>query len=137
MRIKRAVAERESIHHPAGEPDLDFLYGTIFVERFDVGDVHSCNVCVFAEGEVDRSPTGTGVSGRAAIHHAREELPTGEWITIESLIGTQFQVRVYETAEVAGVPAVVPEVRGTAHITGRNEFLVDPDDPLAEGFLLR
>ncbi len=137
MRIKRAVAERESIHHPAGEPDLDFLYGTIFVERFDVGDVHSCNICVFAEGEVDRSPTGTGVSGRAAIHHAREELPTGEWITIESLIGTQFQVRVYETAEVAGVPAVVPEVRGTAHITGRNEFLVDPDDPLAEGFLLR
>jgi trans-L-3-hydroxyproline dehydratase len=137
MRIKRAVSKREPIHHPAGEPDLDFLYGTIFVERFDAGDVHSCNVCVFAEGEVDRSPTGTGVSGRAAIHHARGELSTGEWITIESLIGTQFQVRVYETTEVAGVPAVVPEVRGTAHITGRNEFLVDPDDPLAEGFLLR
>ncbi len=137
MRIKRAVADRQLIRHPRGEPDLDFLYGTIFVERIEARDVHSRNVCVFADGEVDRSPTGTGVSGRAAIHHARGELPTDEWITIESLIGTQFQVRVYETTEVAGVPAVVPEVRGTAHITGRNEFLVDPDDPLAGGFLLR
>lgn len=137
MRIKRALADHQLIRHPRGEPDLDFLYGTIFVERIGAGDVHSRNVCVFAEGEVDRSPTGTGVSGRAAIHHARGELPPDEWITIESLIGTQFQVRVYETAEVAGVSAVVPEVRGTAHITGRNEFLIDPDDPLAEGFLLR
>ncbi len=137
MRIKRAVADRQLICHPAGEADLDFLYGTIFVERIETGDVHSRNVCVFAEGEIDRSPTGTGVSGRAAIHHARGELPADKWITIESLIGTQFQVRVYETTEVGGVPAVVPEVRGTAHITGRNEFLIDPDDPLAEGFLLR
>ncbi len=137
MRIKRAVADRQLICHPAGEADLDFLYGTIFVERIETGDVHSRNVCVFAEGEIDRSPTGTGVSGRAAIHHARGELPADKWITIESLIGTQFQVRVYETTEVAGVPAVVPEVHGTAHITGRNEFLIDPDDPLAEGFLLR
>jgi trans-L-3-hydroxyproline dehydratase len=137
MRIKRAVADRQLIRHPGGEPDLDFLYGTIFVERIEAGGVHSRNVCVFAEGEIDRSPTGTGVSGRAAIHHARRELQADEWITIESLIGTQFQVRVYETTEIAGVLAVVPEVRGTAHIMGRNEFLIDPDDPLAEGFLLR
>lgn len=137
MRIKHAVADHQLIRHPGGEPDLDFLYGTIFVEQIEAGDVHSRNVCVFAEGEVDRSPTGTGVSGRAAIHHARGELPADEWITIESLIGTRFQVRVYETTEVAGVSAVVPEVRGTAYITGRNEFLIDPDDPLAEGFLLR
>lgn len=137
MRIKRAIAGCQQLRHPGDEPDLDFLYGTIFVEQIGAGDVHSRNVCVFADGELDRSLTGTGVSGRVAIHHARGEPPPNEWITIESLIGTQFQVRVYETTEIAGIAAVVPEVRGTVHITGRNEFLIDPDDPLAEGFLLR
>ena len=94
-------------------------------------------VCIFAEGEVDRSPTGTGVSGRAALHHARGELGVGESLTIESLIGTTFDVRVAEAVSVAGLPAVVPEVSGRAHLTGRHEFFVDPQDPLAEGFLLR
>lgn len=89
MRIKRAVATRYRIVHPAGDPALNFLYGTILVERLQ-GRIHSRNACVFAEGEVDRSPTGTGVSARAAIHHARGELALGERITIESLIGKDF-----------------------------------------------
>ncbi len=101
------------------------------------GPVHSRNVCVFADGELDRSPTGTGVSGRAAILHARGELATGQWITIESLIGTSFEVRVAEATSLAGHAAIVPEVRGTAHITGRHEFLIDPEDPLRNGFILR
>jgi trans-L-3-hydroxyproline dehydratase len=99
--------------------------------------VHSRNVCVFAEGEVDRSPTGTGVSGRVAIHHARGELAVGETITIESILGTTFTGRVAETTTLGGLPAVIPEVSGTAHITGRHEFVLDPDDPLREGFILR
>jgi len=136
MRIKRAVMDNFEIVHPAGDPDLNFLYGTILVER-NAGTNHSRNVCVFADGEVDRSPTGTGVSGRAAIHHARGELAVGESITIESLIRTTFDVRVLEETRVGELPAVVPEVTGTAHITGRHEFLIDPEDPLREGFLLR
>ena len=92
---------------------------------------------MFAEGEVDRSPTGTGVSGRAAVLHARGELSAGEWITIESLIGTRFDVRVARTTTCGTLPAVVPEVSGTAHLTGRHEFWIDPDDPLREGLLLR
>jgi trans-L-3-hydroxyproline dehydratase len=99
--------------------------------------VHSRNVCVFAEGEVDRSPTGTGVSGRAAIHHYRGELRRGETITIESLIGSTFDVTVASETEVGGLRAIVPEVTGTAHVTGRHEFLIDPDDPLRGGFFLR
>jgi trans-L-3-hydroxyproline dehydratase len=100
-------------------------------------DIHSRNVCIFADGEVDRYPTGTGVSGRAAIHHARGELGMDETITIESVIGTRFTVRVTEKTRVGGVTAIIPEVSGTAHITGMNTFLIDPDDPLRDGFLLR
>jgi proline racemase len=136
MLIKRAVMDSYRIVHPDGDPDLNFLYGTILVKMLG-GDVHSRNVCIFAEGEVDRSPTGTGVSGRVAIHHARGELAVGETITIESLIGTRFTGAVVETTQVNGLPAVIPEVSGTAFITGRHEFLIDPDDPLKDGFVLR
>jgi trans-L-3-hydroxyproline dehydratase len=137
MRIKRAVMASYAIVHPDGDPDLNFLYGTILVKMLPDAEVHSRNVCIFAEGEVDRSPTGTGVSGRVAIHHAKGELAVGETITIESLIGTRFTGCVAETTSVNGVPAIIPEVSGTAHITGRHEFLIDPDDPLRDGFILR
>ncbi|MCL7959263.1 MAG: proline racemase family protein [marine benthic group bacterium] len=135
-RVKRAVMEQYPIVHPDGDPDLNFLYGTIFIQKGE-GSVHSRNLCVFAEGEVDRSPTGTGVSGRAAIHNFRGELPAGETITIESIIGSSFDVRVAAETTVGRLPAIVPEVTGTAHITGHHEFLIDPEDPLRDGFFLR
>lgn len=134
--VKEAVGRQCDIIHPDGDPDLNFLYGTIFVQEAS-GDAHSRNVCIFAEGEVDRSPTGTGVSGRAAIHHRREELTAGDTITIESIIGSSFDVRIADLTRVGTIPAIVPEVTGTAHLTGRHEFLIDPEDPLREGFLLR
>ena len=136
MRIKRAVMAARPIPHPI-EPDLSFLYGTIFVGPPADAAAHSRNVCVFAEGEVDRSPTGTGVSARLAIHHARGEIEVGERITIESVIGTTFRGRVMDTTTFGPHAAVVPEVEGSAHITGRHEFLIDPEDPLGNGFLLR
>jgi len=136
MAVKRAVMEQHALRHPDGDQDLNFLYGTIFSGPAGDG-VHSRNVCIFADGEVDRSPTGTGVSCRAAILHARGELPVGERITIESLIGTRFDVSVHEETTVGALPAVVPEVRGAAYITGRHEFFVDPADPLRDGVLLR
>ena len=140
--IKRAVAGARTIEHPSGEDGLGFLYGTIFVGPPRGPGAHSRNVCIFADGEVDRSPTGTGVSGRAAIEHARGQLPAGgEWIRIESILGTCFDVRVRDELMLgegdAAVRAVIPEVRGTAHITGRHEFLIDPEDPLRAGVLLR
>ena len=136
MAIKRAVASRWVMAHPF-EPDLGFLYGTIFVAPAQGEGAHTRNVCVFAEGEVDRSPTGTGVSGRLAIHHARGEIREREVIEIESIIGTRFTGRVVEVTTFGPYPAVIPEVGGNAHITGRHEFLLDPDDPLRGGFLLR
>jgi trans-L-3-hydroxyproline dehydratase len=136
MRIKHAVMASRPITHPS-EPELGFLYGTIFVGPPASGDAHSRNVCIFANGEVDRSPTGTGVSGRVAIHHARGQIAPGESIVIESLIGTRFTARILETTRFGPFDAVVPEVEGSAWITGRNELIVQRTDPLASGFLLR
>jgi trans-L-3-hydroxyproline dehydratase len=134
--IKRAVNASREIRHPV-EDDLGFLYGVIFVGPPESRQSHSRNVCVFAEGELDRSPTGTGVSGRLAIHHARGELALGEAIVVESIVGSTFSGMVAETIDYTGYPAVIPEITGQAHILGRSEYWIDPDDRLGEGFLLR
>ena len=134
--IKKAVVAAGQPVHP-DEPELSFLYGTIFVGPPADPLHHSRNVCVFADGEVDRSPTGTGVSARLAIHHARGELAPDQEIRIESILGTSFTGRVLETTTVGSHAAVVPEVSGSAYITGRHEFWVDPTDPLKAGFILR
>jgi proline racemase len=135
-RIKYAVMDNFEIKHPF-EEDLSFLYGTIFIGDAYEASHHSRNVCIFAEGEVDRSATGSGVSGRAAIHFAKGELKQGESITIESILGTCMDVKVVETVQYGPYQAVIPEVSGSAWITGRNEFYFDPTDPLKKGFIFR
>ncbi|WP_440989988.1 proline racemase family protein [Haloarchaeobius baliensis] len=135
-RIKRAVADDLAIDHPT-EADLSFLYGTIFVDDDPGSDADSRNVCVFADGEVDRCPTGTGVSGRLALLAADDRVAPGERFTVESIVDSRFTGWYDEETEFEGYDAVVPKVRGSAHITGRNTFVVDPDDPFPDGFFLR
>lgn len=135
-RIKRAVMERYPINHPT-ESDLSFLYGTIFAGPAMERRHHSRNVTIFADGELDRSATGTGVSARAALLHARRELRTGEKITIESILGSAMTVRCVEESRVGPYEAIIPEVSGAAHVIGCSEFCFDPDDPLNRGFFLR
>ncbi len=134
--IKYAIMKDRRIEHPF-EPDLSFLYGTIFTDRAREMTHHSRNVCVFADGEVDRSATGSGVSARAALHYAKGELGLNEKITIESIIGSTMTVQALSETAFGPHRAIIPEVSGTAHITGRNEFWFDPNDPLSAGFLLR
>lgn len=136
MRIKKAVMDAVQIAHPL-EEDLSFLYGTIFVSEPQNPKHHSRNVCIFADGEVDRCPTGTGISARAAIHHARGELRINESFIVESLLGTCFTGEIVGTTKFAGKDAVIPQITGSAYITGRNEWFIDPSDPLQDGFLLR
>jgi trans-L-3-hydroxyproline dehydratase len=136
MAIKRAVMANREIPHPF-EEDLSFLYGTIFIDEPQGEGAHSRNVCIFAEGEVDRSPTGTGVSGRLAIHRARGEIGAGDAITIESIIGSCFRCQVAGETTFGPHRAIIPEVEGSAYITGRHEFLIDPSDPLRNGFVMR
>lgn len=135
-KIKKAVMDNIEIKHPF-EEDLSFLYGVIFIEKPYDKKNHSRNVCIFAEGEVDRSATGSGVSARAALHFAKGELKRGETITIESILGTTMDVRVSATVKYGNYDAVIPEVTGSAHFTGRSEFWFDPGDPLKEGFIFR
>jgi len=134
--IKQAIVKTTSIEHPI-EPDLSFLYGTIFTAPPHSSQHHSRNVCVFADGEIDRSPTGSGVSARAALHYARGELGLNECITIESILGSTMSVEVMRETMFGGFKAAIPEVTGTAHFTGRAEFSFDREDPLRHGFILR
>ena len=135
-KIKAAITSSSNIIHPVHR-DLSFLYGVIFTDESPDESCHSRHVCVFADGEVDRSPTGTGVSARAALLVERDELSTGQSVTIDSILGSKFRVSVAALTRYSGYRAVIPEVTGTAFITGRHEFFIDEEDPLADGFLLR
>ena len=115
--------------HPL-EPELREVYGVIWTD----GDA---NVTVFGDGEVDRSPCGSGTSARLALLDASGALPRGAVLTHRGILGTEFLGRVVGAADVAGRPAVVTEIEGSAHVTGRHEFVLEPGDPLGSGFLLR
>jgi trans-L-3-hydroxyproline dehydratase len=135
--IKKAVNATLTIEHPS-EEDLGFLYGAIFTDQPEDPAHHSRNVCIFANGEVDRSPTGTGVSGRLALHYAKGEITDGQQIIIESILGagSTFSGRVVGHAQTGPYKAVVPEVSGRAFITGRHEYIFDQSDELGRGFFL-
>ena len=138
MDIKKAVmrSDRDVIH--PFEDDLSFLYGTIFIDHSkQISGSDSKNVCVFAEGEVDRCPTGSGVSGRMAIHWARKEIDFGEQMTIDSITGSKFNGSLVSEEDYGPFKAIIPQVEGTAHITGMQTFVIDPDDPMKNGFILR
>ena len=135
--IKKAVIQNsDKVDHPF-ETDLSFLYGTIFISQHCSANADNKNVCVFADGEVDRSPTGSGVSGRMAIHHARGEIKIGKKMKVESIIGSVFTGSVVEEVDYGPFQAVIPEVEGEAFITGQHRFLIDPNDPFKDGFFLR
>lgn len=138
MKIKNAVINSDNeITHPF-EEDLSFNYGTIFIDNTkQPSGVDSRNVCIFAEGEVDRCPTGSGVSGRMAIHKARKEIDYGETMAIESITGSVFKGSVISEESYGPFTAVIPQVEGTAFITGMHTFVIDPNDPMKNGFILR
>jgi proline racemase len=122
------------------QPELRDVYGVIFWQAEGDepdGGLTQRNVTVFADGEVDRSPCGSGTSARLALLDAAGTLARGVELRHRSILGTEFRARVVGDAEVGGVPAVVTEVEGSAYRTGRHVFELAPDDPLGTGFLLR
>ena len=136
--IKQAIMKSGlRVAHPY-EAALSFLYGVIFIDnRTQDQGIDSKNVCVFADGEVDRCPTGSGVSGRMAIHFGRNEIELSEKMKIQSITGSVFEGSVVKEIEYGGYQAVIPQVKGTAHITGEHQFIIDPKDPMKTGFFLR
>jgi proline racemase len=134
--LKRAIEAEHDVVHPL-EPELRDVYGVIFWQEEGESPLTQRNVTVFADGEVDRSPCGSGTSARLALLERSGRLPRGEELRHLSIVGSEFRGRVVGEAEVAGIPAVVTEVEGSAHRTGEHVFALDSDDPLGEGFLLR
>ncbi|HXM53689.1 MAG TPA: proline racemase family protein [Candidatus Binatus sp.] len=127
--IKAAIEAKGEIVHPL-EPELAGIYGVMFTAE-------NRNVTVFAEGEVDRSPCGSGTSARLALLDQRGELARGSTLMHESVIGGRFASRVVGEARVGDYPAVITEVEGSAHLTGYHQFVLEADDPIGLGFLIR
>jgi proline racemase len=135
--IKHTIEREQNVVHPE-EPELRDVYGVIFFERVEADEsVHHKNVTIFADGEVDRSPCGSGTSARLAVLDASGELPRGEVLIHHGIVDTTFTGTVVAAADVAGTPAVITEVEGSAYLTGRHEFVLTEPDPIGTGFLLR
>ena len=124
---------RSSIRWIAG---LNGIYGTIFTGPPERSDADLRNVTIFADAEVDRSPCGTGTCAVMAVLDAMGLLPPDRAFGHESLIGTLFSGRITGRTRVAGFEAILPELEGSAWITGEHVFLVDDEDPLKGGFRL-
>lgn len=134
--IKHAVMASRDIVHPL-EPELRGIYGTILAGPALDPCNHQRNVCVFAEREVDRSPTGTGTAGRVAQLVARGALALDQELRNESIVGSVFTGRALRASQVGPFEAVIPEVSGRAAILGHATWLVERDDELGAGFFLR
>jgi proline racemase len=134
--IKADLEAAYGIVHPL-EPELRDIYGVIFWQDEGERPLTQRNVTVFADGEVDRSPCGSGTSARLALLDASRLLRRGDALRHLSIVGSEFTGRVVGETEIAGRPAVITEVEGCAHRTGRHAFELDPADPIGTGFLLR
>ncbi len=141
--IKAALTGSPAVQHPSDER-LAGLYGCIWWDDLateqigqDAAAVHQRNVTVFADGEVDRSPCGSGTSARLAVLHARGRIGIGDRLRHDSIVGSTFTGRVTGEAVNGGPPGVITEVTGQAFRTGEHRFVLDPDDPLGTGFTLR
>ena len=134
--LKRELEAWQDVVHPL-EPELRDIYGVIFWQEEGESPLTQRNVTVFADGEVDRSPCGSGTSARLALLDRAGRLPRGEELCHRSIVDTEFTGRVVRDTEIAGLPAVVTEVEGSAYRTGEHVFTLDPSDPLQDGFLLR
>jgi len=133
MAIKHAVEAQLTVVHPT-EPGLHGIYGTIFTGPASTDAAHLRNVTIFAEGEVDRSPCGTGTCAVLAVLDAMGIVQPGDPFVHESIIGTTFSAKVVDRTTVGDLVAIVPELTGSAWITGEHTFIVDDEDPLRRGF---
>ena len=133
MEIKRAVEGAHTITHPL-EPALTGLYGTIFTSPPFDAQADLRNVTIFADAQVDRSPCGTGTCAVMAVVDAMGLLGENKPFVQESVIGTRFTGRIVGRTTVGEYQAIVPEIEGSAWITGEHTFFVDEADPLRAGF---
>ena len=133
MRIRKAASETIGFQHPEN-PDWSHISFCLFCDRPEDGRTR--HACVIEPGKIDRSPTGTAVSARMALLHARGEMAVGDRLVATSLIGSAFEGRIEALASLAGTVGIVPSVSGQAWITGTHQHMLDPADPWPEGYRL-
>jgi proline racemase len=133
--IRAAAREQLACVHPEHPSIVGVSIVQIAQPWQGVGAV-TRNAVVVAPGRLDRSATGTGLSARMAVLHARGLMGVGDEMTHASVLGSTFDGRIVSTTDVDGTPAIIPAIRGRAWITGTAELYVDPDDPFPEGYLL-
>lgn len=125
---------------PVQHPELPHIHTVDLVEWWSETDTEGAtlkNCVVFGQGQVDRSPCGTGTSAKLATLYAKGELKKGEKFFYESILGTIFEGEIVDTAKVGEFDAVVPQITGSAYITGFNHFVIDDEDPVKYGFILK
>ncbi|MBV8963793.1 MAG: proline racemase family protein [Hyphomicrobiales bacterium] len=134
-RIRLAAREQLSVVHPQN-PGISGVSIVQFDRPFEgVGKV-TRNTCIVAPGRSDRSPTGTGTSARLAVLHARGMMKVGEAMTHESIIGSRFHGRILSETKIGDRKAIIPAIEGRAWITGFFNYLLDPDDPYPQGYVV-
>ena len=136
-RIRAAANEQLGFTHPE-LPGMEGISFCLFADpvHLEHGDRVSRNATIVRPGKVDRSPTGTGLSARMAILHARGEMGEGDALLTRSIIDSQFTGTIEAVTEVAGRPAILPTVSGRAWLTGRRQLTLAPDDPWPSGYRL-
>jgi proline racemase len=135
--VTEAVKRQVRLEHP-DDPDLAFLYGTILTDGADAwSEEPTANICVFAAREVDRSPTGSGVTARIALQHARGLIALGQERRFESVTGALFTGKALRATKAGRFAAVTVEVGGRAHYTGTARFTLEENDEIGRGFLLK
>jgi len=137
--VKGALNETRYAQHPR-DPRLNGIYGTILFDELGQtcdGDLHQRNVTIFADGQLDRSPCGSGSASRVAVLAASGALKPGKNLVHDSIVGSRFVCTVVGQTAADGFDAVIPAVTGMAYRYGSSQFTVDPRDPLVPGFVLR
>ncbi len=132
--LREAINEQVEVLHP----ELTHINSVELVEFSQkIGDKAYKNAVIFGQNQLDRSPCGTGTCAKMGVLHSKGELKVGETFIHDSILDTRFFGKVLDTTTVKGLPAVVPEITGSAFITGINELILDEADPLVKGFLLK
>ena len=135
LKIRDAINANIEIQHPT----LEHIKTVDLVEIYDKPSHPEAtfkNVVVFGDGNIDRSPCGTGTSAKLATLYAKGELKPGEPFVYESILGTLFKGRIVEERKLSGYDAIIPEITGSGYILGFSNYVYDPDDSLTYGFLL-
>ncbi|NQT55898.1 MAG: proline racemase family protein [Desulfobacteraceae bacterium] len=135
MAVIHAGNQQLKVQHPLF-PYINTIDVVEFYEPVNKSLMKGKNIVILGEGHVDRSPCGTGTSAKLALLHRRGVLRLGQTLVNEGMLGTTFEGQITREIDVGGLPAIVPEIRGSAYITGLHRFVLTPDDPFPGGFLV-